>query len=395
MDNFWSNKNIECDCGKRHSFLSSVLGDDIAAALEKVKPSGTHALFAGEDEEIISMAAKRFRLSMLNDKDTKSKEDIRLVIGQGGGINHAKYIAKKMNLECVIIGSGDFLTSSIIQKPSKECFLVNTPPHHIIVSQKDNTVDLANNFAMAALSILGLFEYFIINDQKVCPLVFEKAAGITKDLISVADKTQLASSMKLKEAIIDANVRFALVNEYLYGGMSGCLSLNGAIQSAAALSQMFFHDRNERIERLPSAALVLSGAVIKAYEAFLAQKLDYCPPPDNALRIERLVDFSGMNEATAIGLMPPYLGRAELDKRDYGLEIYRDGYLRMLGEARGLLDEALHLFFKLLPCGGFEYKEYANSIEVCMSIGLGPDILKGNTLLSIMRDKGVLEGFIV
>jgi len=316
-------------------------------------------------------------------------EDIRLVVGQGNGINYAKYIAKMMNLECVIIGSGEFFLSSIIQNKSGEFNLIKTPPHYIVPHIGEHALDLCHSFAAAVLCSLSMLDYYITQDQKVCPQIFEKAMSISKDLIGTASKTNLVTSPILKEAILDANLKLAILNEYV--GIEHCLSMNGALQATAALFQIFKHDKWKKITSLHSGALVLSGAVIKTYEAFLEKNIEHCPPPDNALRIEKMCFHLGIKEAKAIRMMPEYIQRIEIERRDYMLELFRHKHLGMISSIRKLLGEALYLFFGMLPDGGFEYKDYADSLEVGLCLGLGADVLKGRTLLSMMRDKGVLE----
>ena len=398
---FYLKKHLECECGETHSSLLVVL-DDIND-IEKIKPIGTHILFAGDCEEVKKAVAKKFRISTIvsttNHQQSNSNhqspftnhpEDIRLIIGQGSKINYAKYIAKMMGLECIIIGVGDFLSSSVIQNNNGGFNLIKTPPHYIVPSIKDDTLSLSNSFAIATLSVLSMFEYYVVQNQKVCPLIFEKAMSISRDLISTASKTTLVTSPKLKEAILDANLKLAIINEYIGG--STCLSINGAVQTAAVFSRLSFCDSELKIDKLHSSALVLSGAVVRAYEAFLNKKIAHCPPPNNALRVEKLMEHLKIKETAAIKLVPQYVGRLELEKQNYNLELFRNGYLRIIREIKDLLGEAVHLFFRLLPDGGFEYREYADSLEVGLCLGLGADVLRGRTLLSIMRDNGVLDG---
>jgi len=387
MDNIYLKTSFLCDCGTQHTFSSRIL--DNFSCLETIKPSGTNILFIGDCIDTKKTLNKRFRVTTL--LDNTGKEDIRLVVGQGEKANHAKYIAKKLGLECIIIGSGAFLNQSIICHKDGFFQAIATPPHFILPHEDKNATDLSDNFALAALSILSIFEWHLTNNQKVCPVIFKEAQNITRDLIAVASKTGLASSSVLKESVLDANLKLAIIHEYL----NPSPHINGAIQTAAALSRLFFVERNTNIERLFSRALIVSPVIIKAYEAFLSDGIGATyAPPNNSLRIEKLVDFFGIKEATALKAMPPYLKRVELEKQDYLLKLYRAEYLDFIKGIKALMNEALFLFFKLLPDGGFEYREWADSLELGLSIGLGSDILKGATLLSMMRDKGALDELI-
>ncbi|MCL2556416.1 MAG: hypothetical protein FWE03_05320 [Firmicutes bacterium] len=385
MDDFYIKKSFACDCGITHSF-DSILIDNITS-IENIKPNGTRALFIGECDDLKKKLSKNFRLTTLS--EGKNYEDIRLVIGHASGTNLAKYIAKMMRLECIIIGSGEYLSSCLIHQKNGGYKLIKTPPHYIIAEHSSNEIDIANSFAFAVLSILSIFEYFITKNQNVCPIIFNNALNVSKDLIHTVKKSYIRGSAALKEAVIDANLKLAIINGYL--GNEFCLSLNGAVQGAAALSQYFIYQHGQKIDRIFSSALVLAPAVIKAYAAFLEKKIDHCPPPDNALRIEKLVDYFGIKEATAAKMMSPYLNRLDLEKQDYLIGLFRQDYLKLIKEIDSLINEALFLFFKLLPDGGFMYREYADSLEIGLCMGIGADLLKGETLLKIMRDKGVLD----
>jgi len=383
----------------------------------------------------------------------KRFEDVRLVIGQGRGVPYAKYIAKNLGIKLAIVGLADFSPYALV---TSDGFteLIRSPQPYIVLGTEPDEETLASCFAYCALTALSLFEWEFSSGAETCPAVFFEALRAVEGLVDTV-KRRARQSAVVREAVLDCCLRLGVLSGVLDAPR---LSINGAVQTAAVLRRLFLvesggadnldcEDADELRDFLADecaaglgfdsapakvpeggafvkhagkggkpasgardgrtsgglsgaddflgSALVLGSAVARSYAAFLARPIGFSCPPDNILRTDRLSSFLGITETRAVKMRVAYRTRAEDERADYILGLNRNALLCRITSVIRLLDESVFLFFKLLPDGGFRFKNYADSLEVSLSLGLGADVLPFDTLLKAMRDKGVLDKFIL
>ena len=494
MKDFWQavTNGFLCDCGKRHSFEAKVYDEDALSALVKVMPEGTHALLISDDENLRKRLNRIYRITTLSsiaaqsganggqackdaatgaatgavndgvgggavspcsadyfDKQGKSRdggdaaviqsrgrtrkvrklEDIRLVIAEGKGVPQAKYIAEQISAKLAVLGAADYSPFAFIQRSGFTVLHSGAQPHIILGTEPSEDV-LANCFAFCALTALSLFEWEFASGAGTCPVVYIEAFKAVAALVRTV-KRRTRQSAVVKEAVLDCCLRLGVLSGAL--GQAR-LSVNGAVQTAAALRRLFFVENcgdagsfadlgggdagavsesegtmnclagsgagglssgERETADFTGSALVLSPIVARSYAAFLSRPIGYSPPPDNIMRADRLNNFFGVRETRAIRKLAAYRSRADEERAEHMLNLNRKSLLRRIETVIRLLDEAVLLYFKLLPDGGYRFKNYADSLDISLSLGLGADILPFDTMLKAMRDKGVLDNLVL
>ncbi|MCL2822036.1 MAG: hypothetical protein FWD86_02425 [Firmicutes bacterium] len=398
--------SAECDCGQMHKARLNLFDGGLVNSLKKIRPEGTHILLVGGDGDLSQFLSKIYRVSSFLDWEKNYKQnpnlvlDIRLCVGVGVDALLAKRLAHSLKIPCVILDGADFcpfifdLTGGFVQiKRTANPFIIPTKP-----LSDDN---IAINFAHAALGLLGLFEW-TIGQVQPCPHIFDSVQNALVSMLKTADLTRLSRSNSLRESVFDCNLRLNIASNLI--GHPALLQ-NGAIQAAAALMQLINHESggtdgawlsfNRSKLSIWSLGLMLAPTVARCYAAFLSSQINFCPPPDLPLRVLALNEFLGIKQANSLNLIPPLKQKNWMEKREYFLKTNQSDLIKKINNLAFLLEKAHSIYLRLLPDGGFSQKNLFSALETSLSLGLGPDIFSADTLLKFMRDKGVLDKYIL
>jgi hypothetical protein len=140
---------------------------------------------------------------------------------------------------------------------------------------------------------------------------------------------------------------------------------------------------------------LLSRIVSKVYKHILESGADFlCLPPDNNARAKSIAEFLGIAESAAFGLLRPCPNPGTQKIREYKFSEYRRELLPLITEFDFRLERAWRIFKRLYRDDGYSLLGYLEPSDVSLAVSLAPDLRGKYTLLSYMKDTGLLDEFI-
>lgn len=406
MENLLAKENI-CDCGSIHNLnplkiLSPNFNDH---ELLKIMPIGIKVLFLSNNDNLKRKIMRYYRLVDVSDIGAQNlnlvdrdfdkqiekialQEDTRLIISEGEFIPFGKYLADKLSLKHIISGSGNLNSNDYIF--DKVYKLKKLGSVDCIIKSEDN-INLPSTFAFIFSTYLALFDWDIsalLFGEQICSFIFLEVKKIVKTLLD-SIKQLPKQSNRLKHLLIEANTNLAQIIE----STESRLLFSGATQAAAALCLLFKYEERPLINFF-DISFLFTPIIAKTYAAFLEMDQLFCFPPNNIKHINKMHEYLGISEALAFSLLK---NKQKIDYKliEYRLKIYKKELLSHIYDVIGVFDQAYPIYLRLYEDDGFFLKDFMSSLDISLSIGLGASVLKGNTLLSYMRDKGLLDRYII
>ncbi|MCL2061905.1 MAG: iron-containing alcohol dehydrogenase [Firmicutes bacterium] len=328
-------------------------------------------------------------------------EDVQLLIGAGGEetAELVKYAAARRRLPCAFIAvnpscvrllpsSAALIDSAGIEKT------YSTPPFAFVLCDTDFLSAAPKNACAAAFGAVvskcvSLFDYRvsgILNKERFCAQRSARGYAVIDELL-----TRLAPPFNFSSAaplLAEASLAFShLVRE---AGNARLLN-GGEVQAAHVLRLLFLYEQRHFRQRGENEFLCAS-AVAGIYQNLLAAPpAFFAPPPDNNARLKQIVQYLGIAEADASVCMRPVPAPQDLKIAAYRLKEYR---AELYTEARALvsrLARARTVFKRLYADDGYALQEYLDPPDIALAVALAPDLKEKYTLLSYMKDAGLLE----
>ena len=329
-------------------------------------------------------------------------EESFLILGIGGGAvaDLVKYAAAAKKRPCVFVATSPallgILTPSAMLKTAdnvEETF--KTPPFSAVLCDTELLADLPPGLIPSAFGELlskavSLFDYkcaHLIAGERFCPHLYELGlAAVDETAAHLRD-----SALSEKDAaarLAESSLRFSALAQLT--GNSRLLS-GGEVQSSHALSLLFA--REERLQKQRGETeFLLSRIVLEIYKSFLASPpAFFASPPSNLIRAAKIAEYLGIPESIAQQKIRAVPESETLKLRVYRIGEYRDELYSDACAHALRLGRAWKIFKRLYPDDGFSLLNHIDPPDAALALALAPDLKEKFTLLSHLKDAGLLE----
>lgn len=418
-----------CRCGRTHTvrtadilFGSGVLAD-VGKAAQRIVPVGVRVLLVTDEaadkaaadraERLMSRAGYRVRkhiiapLATIENADPSiADEDTKLVVGAGGGsvCDVAKYLGEALKIPVMIIATLPTTAGWLAPSAALTCEgfieLYKVAPPRAVLLDTDTLIGLpsetlACGFGEIMSRAAALFDWrfaSLITGEKYCSYLAEQATAVMDAALERLSGVE-RGGRDIPAILAELNLRLSAVVQMTDNSRLLC---GGDTQILHALTMLARHeDRQLRLQG--ETSFLLSGILLRVYRFALSHIADagFLAPPDNNLRIEKLVEYFGVTEARAAVKVQPYLRPETMRLYEYKLKEYRGELLSLLDVYEKKLDAARKIFRRLYDDDGYALLNYLGSDEVALSMGLAPDVREKFTMLTYLKHTGFLEKYIV
>ncbi|MCL2797073.1 MAG: iron-containing alcohol dehydrogenase [Firmicutes bacterium] len=329
-------------------------------------------------------------------------EEAFLVAGAGGGTvaDLTKYVAAAKKLPCALIltspaALGSLTPSAMLHSDGGVEEIYKTPPFSGVFCDMDFLTDLPPALIPAAFGELAakavsLFDYkfaHLIAGERFCPHLYELGfAAIDETLARFRDR--VLGEKEAAAILAESSLRFSALGQLTGNSRLFC---GGEAQAAHALRLLFKHEQRP-LKLRGETEFLLSRIVLEVYKNFLARPANFfVPPPSNARRAEKITEYLGVPEKTAIGKMRAIPSPEKLKLFSYRLNEYRDELYEAVCLNAVRLNRAWRVFKRLYPDDGFGLVNYIEPPDAALALALAPDLKEKFTLLSFMKDAGLLD----
>lgn len=413
-----------CECGKSHRLETRevIVGrgviEKLAGAIAGHTPKCSGIILMGEKNElfyrvdkILTRASFRVRkvfdegkglCAAFNDSDCNiSDEGLRLIVCIGK-FNEAKMIASGIGLPIFLVADSPNLLYSLartaeVHKEGLFGFYPVRPPV-AIVCDFDCFSALAKANLMGAYGeivskLIALFDSYyneFILGNSSCPLVREAALNIITLLVDGASAHMRGEGI-LMSYLSTASLRLSMLSQ----AEENCVWLvGGAEQAAASLTSLFKYEQRE-CRSSGEHQFLAANVLIKLYKNALVMRKVFTPPPDNNKRMEALAENYGISEVKASCFLRPLISGKELSLICYRLSEYNVELSDIIEGIYLYFAKAYKTFKRLYSDDGFSLLNYFDSLDMSLCIGIAPDVVWADTLLTYMKNQGLLENYIL
>lgn len=420
----WSGAEEECECGSKHKldtlfFVGSGAEESVTDFMSPLAPPGCGVVLVKEterDTDELSRKLRRAGYTVYERELTrgdgyvalereKPKDSVRAVLGVGGGFTAdcAKYISAFSSLPCGIVvrthASPSFLVPSAAIDGGGVPRLFKTGAPKVVVCDTERLPSAGNINAAAfgeiASRLIALYDWKFaatVRGEKLCEKIYDAALGEVDSLLRalrVTTRRNKEISTLLLESGLKVSALAALegTSRLYSGGDTACtLAFEMLMKYEGGRSKLW--GENEFL-----FSMLLSDIYPKVFDA--RNKVGFLPPPDNNMRLEKLVEYLGIDERVAAASVTPYLTEKVSALCDYRLGEYEDelkGELEMLSYR---LNEAYRIFRRLYSDDGFSLRGYLGVGEARISIALAPEMRNKYTALTHLKNMGVLDAYLL
>lgn len=420
---------FDCKCGRMHTletnavFFESNAMDKLCVALETCASPLSLAFVITEKsiadmcdtriDKIITRGGFRCAMHVFDKSPTASvstadrivvTEDARVIVGIGGGViaDIAKYKAKQAGLPCVLVitsptAIGAFLPSAMLEnKKIEQTYKTDAPVAVVCDTELFRLCPkklTAAAFGGLVSKLVALFDWrtaSLINSEYFCPELFEAALSVIDGCI---DKVCASTyqSVSLSPAVAEDNLRFSAVCA-LTG--SSRLTSGAETQCAYALKLLLENEERECFLRGENEFL-FSRIIMKTYKNLLGSPGSFfVPPPDNNLRLELIAQYFGIEEKYAVEKIRPIVEARAQKLCAYKVGEYRDELYSLACEFDMRLSRAWRPFKRIYDDDGFALEGYLDPLDVSVCLALAPDLKEKFTMLTYMKNAGLLETYL-
>ncbi len=422
--NDWSGYDAECSCGKRHKldtafFLGAGAEENILSAMNVIAPAGCGVVLVRErGYEVEDLKRLLRRGGYLVHEREVSRGDgfavlegetvgdgVRVVLGVGGGYvcDCAKYIAAFASLKCGMVvrvhSSASFLvpSASIDGGGMPRLFKTDAPKFVLCDTarlQKASGNINAALFGEIASRLVALYDWrfsSLVRGEKICDEIYDAALGEIDGLLAalrgIGRGAETAGILFESGLKLSALAALEDSSRLFCGGDTAC---------ALALEMLMKHE--ERKSRLRGEnELLFSMLLLDIYpKIFEARKQDgFLPPPDNNMRLEKLVEYLGANERAAANSITPYLPEKVMALCDYRIGEYEDELKSELKKFSTRLKAAYKIFRRLYSDDGFSLRGYLDVSETQLCLALAPEMTGKYGALTHLKNMGVTDAYLL
>ena len=418
---------IACDCGTTHSFSTkSIIFEsvaierldeiviDFAVPLAKVLVIADAS--AKEQDALRCIEKKLARLgyrvachviesisaSVDDAESIQINEDTKFILGVGGSIacDIAKYVAAKEGLEasffitCPTAATRALTPSSLlmcggleeIYKTSVFCGVI-CDTDYLNNAKSENVAATVGELFSKFVALCDYKAASIIAKEPFCPCILR----LGQQLLDSALKEFSAVAAVKVASLASYALRFSALSQIC--GNSRLIS-GADSQAAHVISILYNFEERDSISK-GAAQLIFAKVINCIYHRFLGSNARFfTPPPDNNMRLSCIEEFLGISELVAIKKIRPLMEAKKLELNSYRLGEHRQDLFSLASLNNARLERAYKLFKSIYDDDGFWLKTAIDSSSTSLCVSLGADLKDKFTLLSHMKDLGLLDEYI-
>ena len=394
-------RHVLCTCGEIHEVkYPTVVYSDLTSAVSQVLISGHLLCLRDEDVDsrvfdslkkngawrITQDSLLPYQTSYLEDID----DDVRLIVAVGGAtlINVAKQIAYQKGAKLVVLpiyaySDCSHSTSRVLRGGVLECNRGRKPD--LVVVDYD-VIGLSGYEYLRAgygtlageLAVLSDYVYRGMRESKYCPHIVK---AVRSAIVPLAKIKSLTISMT--RIVSDTMLRVSMLMTMLTSQDSGATQLADTVYK--------YLDGKTSDVRLFGENILYTACIMgKLYEAYLRHnEVRLTIPPNRGDDIEKMRRLLGVDEHRALTHARRY--EEDIDRLSYVMNILRP---RLYTEIQvnniiiGMLRERL---FDAYEDKGYFMRSYIGTREMLKLLALAPEYARGDTMLSYIKDTGLLE----
>lgn len=359
-------------------------GTDLNETLSALAPEGSTLYAVGFDNTDGFLRAG-YRVT--------DEKDADVVVARGGDAEFAtaKRAAKKRLILCP---THDYCaTATDRYRAADKAFTViksGKKPDAVII-ERASEISPATIFGEIATLELSAFDYAFgmlmrgeaVNDGLASD-ISALVAGLTSKL-----KTHEKDEDYVRLALADAGKTAAQAVE----STPELAYASGATQVYEAMRMLCAHEARE-IGARGEAEMLLAMYVTDYYIKTLGAKKPLFPP-DNNKRIDRVCEYLGADIIRSTVYVSPIYAPEKLKLCEYRCREFQSELLRALAGLRERLTAAFSVFKRLCPDDGYALKSLIEPEDLRICLALAPDVFAADSLLSLFKQQGVLENFLV
>jgi len=417
-----------CDCGATHSFntqrvsLYSGAIEELEELMVDILPPLSKVLIISDDKNVDSgivrqaekiLIKQKYRVSLYTfDTDllgTTAEADLvevgettKFIIGIGGSeiCDITKYVSAKENLESAFIITcptacvRSLAPSALLDFGELE-EIFKTPVFKFMLCDTyflkvETDTKLAGAFGELFSKFIALLDYNVahfVAKEPFCKEILRQGFLILDDGLKLLERKGKMDSVEIANIALKFSALTQLSgNSRLFSG--------GESQSAHALRILLAREERKILNR-GEAEFILARALACIYQRFLGTRTRFfTPPPDNNMRLERIEEFLGIDEKSAIKKIRPVLEAKKGEIQSYRLNENREELFSVASLNATRFKKSLKIFKGIYEDDGFWLGTALDSSDTALSISLGPDLKDKFTLLSHMKDMGLLDEYI-
>ena len=336
--------------------------------------------------------------------EISAPEDARVIVGVGGGViaDIAKYKAEQLSLPCVIVVTspaavGVMAPSAMLSdKRIEQTFRTASPKAVVCDTSLFRTAPrslTAAAFGGLASKLVALFDWkaaSLINSEYFCTPLFDAGLAVADACINRISDGAYARR-DIAASIAEDNLRFSAICQ-LSG--SSRLTSGAEAQCAHALKLLFENEERKCFLRGENEFL-FARIIIKIYKNMLSKSdAFFVPPPDNNLRMELISEYFGLDEKSISEKIRPIIAGNAQKLSAYRVGEYRDELFSLACDFDVRLTRAWKTFKRLYDDDGFALTSYIDPTDASLCVSLAPDLKEKFTLLTYMKNAGLLEAYL-
>lgn len=423
----WGGSVINCSCGRTHTIATTdiVAGSgkvsEIGRVMASVLPVGSAAVMLSTPEQFekFGSAAERFLrrsgykikrqldLENLTPDDIESyilEEDLRavIIVGSGDFLEKAKYFAHTKKLPSLILATSPDTTAALapyalvcISGVTKR-IAVKAPK--VVLCDYDFFANAENSSIAAAFGavtgkFLAVFDWqfsSVMRGEQFCSHIADFVKEISYSVVKSIKGNEKCNDGKYK-TLAEAGLKISALTQTVPPGR---LYLSGATALCDCLKMLFCHEAR-KLKSCGENEFVFSVIAAKIYRQAVSQQVfGFCPPPDNNLRIECLAQYLNIPVRDAALMVSPYPSAEKFKLEMYRLGEYKAELYDKITEVCLSLDESYKIFKRLYSDDGFSLLGYLENSDVSLCLALAPDVSPLYTMLTLLKNVGVLDKYI-
>ena len=393
--------SVLCPCGEIHSAkYPMVVYADLLQAISKVLVSGHLLCLRDEDidgrvfDPIKKSGGYRVSedsiLPYQNSYLEEIEDDVRLVVAVGGAtlINICKQIAYEINAKLVVLPIYAYRdcidsTSRVLRDGRLESQRGKIPD--MVVVDYDVIALSGLEYLMGAygglageLAILNDYIYRGMRDGKYCPHIVKAVRSAIVPSIKA-----IRLNIGLSSQIADASLRVSMLMSMLYSRDSGAIQLVDTLYA-------YLSGKTSDVRVYGENILYTSSIVGKLYESYLrGGELKLTIPPNRGDDAEKMRRLLGVEEHKALLNARGY--EIDIDKASYIMNIIRSKLYPQIQVNNMMIGVIRRVLFDAYPDKGYFMRNYIGTIETFKLLALAPEYMRGDTMLTYIKDTGVLE----
>ncbi len=333
------------------------------------------------------------------------KEDTRLIISIGGYeiIETAKLVSSAVKLPLALyIPTPECDTAlspyaCVYHQKARDVFVTKTP---CIVCVDMSAIacssqsSLGGGIGVLASRLVALWDWnfaHIFNNENGDYELMQAAFSVLNSFSHNADGI-LRKDMKALLEMVQAQLKLSAITQLSKSPrMSG-----GGEESAFNVLEMFFIKENKSLRARGENLFLCAKIILRAYKAWLSSlKVNqFLCPPDNTLRLEKLTDYMGLSELTALKKIYMIDNFEQWEIMQYKWDEYRQDLRQKLEQYCMCFENLERVFKRIYSDAAFWITKYLTESDIMLMLGLAPDTSPKFTMLSFVKMTGALDRYL-